>query len=203
MILYSNKLYSLLSKYLTIFERKGKKIDEHKYHKDEDYEIILFGYNRIGFDILEALKKIRKKFLIIDFNPETIIKLSKQGYNCRYGDANDSVLLDELKFEKVKMVISTIPVLDTNLLIITKVREANPKAIIAVVSHQIEEAKKLYEAGATYVIMPHFLGGKHFAHLIEKNKINRTQFLKERRAQLRDLKRRLELGHRHPKHDDR
>lgn len=67
MILYSNKLYSLLSKYLTIFERKGKKIDEHKYHKDEDYEIILFGYNRIGFDILEALKKIRKKFLIIDF----------------------------------------------------------------------------------------------------------------------------------------
>ncbi len=56
MISYSNKLYGYLSKYLALFERKGKKIDEHKYHKDGNYDIILFGHDEIGFDITTSLK---------------------------------------------------------------------------------------------------------------------------------------------------
>ncbi|MCK5290109.1 MAG: cation:proton antiporter, partial [Candidatus Aenigmarchaeota archaeon] len=40
MIIYSNQLYRFLSRYLALFERPGKKIDEHKYHKDENYDII-------------------------------------------------------------------------------------------------------------------------------------------------------------------
>jgi Kef-type K+ transport system membrane component KefB len=187
MILYSNKLYSLISKYLIIFEKKGKKVDEHKYHKNNNHDIILFGYNRIGLDILESLKKIKKKFLIIDFDPETITKLSKQGYDCRYGDANNSELLNEINFEKAKMVISTIPIFDTNLLIINKIRESNSKTIISVVSHQINEAQRLYEQGATYVIMPHFLGGKYFSTMLENNKLSTSKFLKEKITHMEHL----------------
>ena len=202
MILYSNKLYSMLSKYLTIFERKGKKVDEHKYHHDDDHEIILVGYNRIGLDILESLKKIKKKFLIIDYNPEVITNLSKDGYDCKYGDANDSELLNELNFSKVKMIISTIPIIDTNLLLINKVKEENNKVIIAVVSHQIDDAVRLYDEGATYVLMPHFLGGKHFSTMIEENKLNVNKFLKEKIAHIEHLKYREKKGHEHPRHED-
>ncbi len=201
MILYSHKLYPILSKYLSIFERKGKKVDEHKYYKENDHEIILFGYNRIGFDVLQSLKKIKTKFLVIDYDPETITKLSKEGYDCRYGDANDSELLNEINFHKAKMVISTIPLFDTNLLIIKKVIEANKNAIIAVVSHQINEAERLYGEGATYVIMPHFLGGKHFSTMIEKNKLSIDYFLEEKIAHLEHLNLRKELGHKHPMHE--
>jgi voltage-gated potassium channel Kch len=80
---------------------------------------------------------------------------------CRYGDAEDAELWDDLPTENVKMVISTIPNIDTNLFLIRKVRVLSPKAIIIVVSHQIEESLRLYEEGATYVIMPHLLGGFH------------------------------------------
>jgi Kef-type K+ transport system membrane component KefB/Trk K+ transport system NAD-binding subunit len=201
MILYSNKMYPILSKYLTIFERKGKKVDEHKYHQEDKYDIILFGYNRIGFDILETLKKIKKQVLLIDFDPEVIANLSKEGYDCRYGDANDSELLNELNLSKAKMIISTIPLIDTNLLLINKVRRQNKKAIVAVVSHQIDEAILLYEAGATYVLMPHFLGGKHFSTLIEKNKLSVNKFLKEKIKHIEHLKHRKNLGHRHPTHE--
>lgn len=201
MIIYSNYLYSKLSRYLNIFERKGKKVDEYRYHKDKDHTIILFGYNRIGFDILESLSKLKKKFLIIDYDPETITKLSKEGYDCRYGDADDLELLNEINFSKAKMVISTIPVIDTNLLIINKIRNINKKCIIAVVSHQIDEAEILYEQGATYVIMPHFLGGKHFSTLIEKNKLSINKFLKEKITHIEHLKQRKDLGHRHPTHE--
>ncbi len=203
MIIYSNKIYSKLSKYLTFFERKGKKVDEHKYHEDNDHEIILFGYNRIGFDVFESIKKIKKKFLLIDYDPEIITQLSKEGYDCRYGDANDSELLNEINFNKAKMVISTIPLIDTNLLIINKIRDVNKKCVIAVVSHQIDEAERLYEQGATYVIMPHFLGGKHFSTMIEKNKLSINKFLKEKIAHIEHLKHRKNLGHKHPVHRHR
>jgi Trk K+ transport system NAD-binding subunit len=202
MILYSKQLYVKLSKYLTIFERKGKKVDQHKNLSDENHKIILFGYNRIGFDVLESLKKIKKKFLIIDYDPEVIAKLTQEGYDCRYGDADDSELLNEINFSKVKMVISTIPILDTNLLLINKIKEVNDKIIISVVSHQIDEAVRLYDEGATYVLMPHFLGGKHFSTMIEDNKLNVNKFLREKIAHMEHLNYRRQLGHNHPSHDD-
>lgn len=200
MIMYSDKLYSFLSPFLSIFERKGKKIDEQKNTFKNSHEIILFGYNRIGYDILHSLKKLKKRFLIIDYNPEVIADLSQQGYDCRYGDADDFELLQELNFKKVNMVISTIPSAATNLLLINAVKEDNPKAIISVVSHQIDEAQQLYEAGATYVIMPHFLGGKHFSTMLEKNKLRPDDFLKEKILHLEHLKNRKKMGHSHPTH---
>jgi len=200
MIIYANKIYPHLSKYLKIFEKKGSKVDEHKYHEHDAYDIILFGYNRIGYDLLESFKKIKKKFLIVDYNPETIIGLAKEGTDCRYGDASDSELLNELNLSKVKMVYSTIPDVDTNLLLINKIRESNKKAIIIVVSHQIDEAIELYDKGATYVIMPHFLGGRHASTLIEKHGLNTNKFLKEKITHIEHLRNRKKMGHEHPQH---
>ena len=201
MIIYANKIYLYLSKYLGIFERKGKKVDEHRYHKDESYDIILFGYNRIGYDILESLKKIKKKFLVIDFDPETITKLAKKCFDCRYGDADDSELLNELNFSKTKMVVSTIPNFDTNLLLINKIKEYNKKMIIMVISHQIDEAMELYDAGATYVLMPHFLGGHHVSAMIEEHRLSFNKFLKEKVDHIEHLRKRKQMGHEHPYHN--
>ena len=201
LILNANKIYPHLSKYLGIFERKGKKVDEHRYHKDGIYDIMLFGYDRVGYDILESFKKIKKKFLVIDYNPEIITRLAKEGFDCKYGDADDSELLNELNFSKIKMVVSTIHNLDTNLLLINKIRESNKKTIITVVSHQIDEAIKLYDAGATYVLMPHFLGGHHVSMMIEEHGLNLNKFLKEKVAHIEHLRKRKEVGHEHPRHE--
>ncbi len=200
MIIHSNKLYSYLSKYLKLFERKGHKIDEHKYHENENYKIILFGYNRIGYDLLKSFKKTKKKFLVIDYDPETIINLAKEEVNCRYGDASDFELLNELNLKGAKMIYSTIPDFDTNVALINKIREVNNKAIIIVVSHQIDEAMKLYGQGATYVIMPHFLGGHHASTLIEKYGFNINNFLKQKITHIEYLQDRKNQGHEHPKH---
>jgi Kef-type K+ transport system membrane component KefB/Trk K+ transport system NAD-binding subunit len=200
LILYADKIYPYLSRYLAIFERKGKKVDEHKYDKNCSHNIILFGYNRIGYGLLGSFKKIKKKFMIVDYDPEIITDLAKEGFDCRYGDANDIEFLNELNFSKIKMAVSTIPDLSTNLLIINKIKESNKKAIITVVSHQIDEAIKLYDAGATYVLMPHFLGSHHVSTLIEKHGLSHDKFIKEKIAHIEHLKNRKEMGHEHPKH---
>lgn len=202
MMTHAGKIYSLLSRYLKIFERKkGKKPDDHKFHQDETFPIILFGYNRIGYDILESIKKTKKKTLIVDYNPDTIDHLVKDGFDCVYGDAYDTELLNDLKLQNTKMIISTIPDLDTNLLLINKVRDCNKKAIIIVISHQIEETLRLYESGATYVIMPHFLGGHHIASMIEDYKLDLSKFLKKKTAHIKELRKKKRMKHEHPKHE--
>ncbi len=201
LILYADKIYPYLSKYLSVFERKGKKVDESENYQDCVYDIILFGYDRIGYDVLETFKKIKKKFLVLDYNPEIIQKLSDDGIRCEYGDADDVELLNELNLGSIKMAVSTIPKLDTNLLLISKIRESNKNAIITVVSHQIDEAMKLYDAGATYVLLPHFLGGYHVSAMIKKHGLDLSKFLEERDSHIENLNKRLKAGHEHPRHE--
>ncbi|MBU4299699.1 MAG: cation:proton antiporter [Nanoarchaeota archaeon] len=200
MMLYANKIYPHISKYLSIFERKGKKVDEPKYSDFKKYDIIIFGYNRVGYDLLNYLKKTKNRFLVIDHDPEVIAKLIKEGIDCRYGDADDSEFLNEFDFLHVKMMISTIPDFDTNMFLINKIRAHNKKSIIIVVSHDIDKAIELYKKGTTYVILPHFLGGQHTATLIEKYGLNFDKFIKEKVAHIENLKNRIKLGHEHPKH---
>jgi len=201
MIKHSNVLYSHLSRYLGVFERRGRKVDEKIHHKGRHYDIIMFGYDRIGFSLLESLKKVKKRFLIVDYDPEKISDLARQGYECRYGDANDTELLNELDFSKAKMIISTISDIETDMLLIKKIRNMNKKAVIIIVSHNISEALTLYESGATYVVMPHFLGGEYASTLIQKHGINLNEFLKEKTRHINHLKVRDRMNHPHPKRD--
>jgi len=79
-------------------------------------------------------------------------------------------------------------------------KEVNKKAIIIVVSHHLEDAIKFYEAGATYVITPHFLGGLHTSNLIEKSKLDKREFETIGKHNLVELKKRQKQGHRLPEH---
>jgi Kef-type K+ transport system membrane component KefB len=188
MIMHANKLYPRISRYLNVFERRGKKVDEHIYHRGRHYDIILFGYDDIGISLLKSIKNLGKKFLIIDYDPDKITKLAREGYECRYGDANDTEMLNELDFSRTGMVISTIPDAETNLLLTKKIRNMTKEVIIIIVSHHSGEALKLYESGATYVIMPYFLGGDQASTLIQKHGLDITEFLKEGAMHLHHLK---------------
>jgi len=134
LITYSNKIYSKLSNFLNFFERKNvRKKSENKILK-RDYEAILFGYNRIGFSILNSFRKMKKDYLVVDFNPEVIKNLEKFGVSALYGDAFDLELLDELPLEKAKIIISTIPDVETNDLLIERIKEINKGAIVILFS---------------------------------------------------------------------
>ena len=175
---------------MSVFERKGKKTDERKQATSKHYEIILFGCDRAGHDLVDIFKKMKKKFLVIDYNPEIIMNLTKKEINCIYGDASDLELLNELNLADLKMVVSTIPDHDVSTTLIHSVREVNKKAIIVVVSHHIEEALHFYKEGASYVILPQFLGGYHASMLIEKHGLNLKKFFKEKSRHMEHLKKR-------------
>jgi len=197
-IMYSYKVYPVISKYLSIFERKGNKVDELSYDKTKKYDIVLFGYNRIGYSIMESFKKIRKKFLVVDYNPDIIKVLKGRNIDCVYGDAFDLELLQGLNLHKIKMAISTIPDLKTNILLIRHIKNRSKKSIIIVAAHQIDDAIHLYETGASYVIMPHFLGGDHASMMIERYGFNINGFLNDKIRHVEHLRKRKIEGHEHP-----
>jgi Kef-type K+ transport system membrane component KefB/voltage-gated potassium channel Kch len=198
---FSGPLYRKLAPLLSVFERKGRKIDEGKYHRDQEYDIILFGYNRIGYSLIKSFRKLKKKFLVVDNNPDVILNLAKQGVDSRYGDAEDLELLEDLNLHKAKMIISTIPDIDISFLLLRKFREINKNIIFICVSHNIDDALSLYEAGATYVILPHFLGGHHTAHLIEKHGLSKSELGKEGHKNADELLDRKKKGHKDVSHE--
>lgn len=197
MIMYSDALYRAFSKYLGIFEIRNLKT-RFRSARQDNFKIILFGYNRTGYSFVKSFKKLKKKFIVVDYNPEVISLLAKGGLPYKYGDASDSELLEELALHKAEMVVSTAPQLETNLLLIGKIRAANKKAIVVMTSHHIDEAFRLYEAGADYVILPHFLGGEYASAMIEKFGTNIDKFVKEKIRHIEELRHRKRIGHEHP-----
>ncbi len=195
LVLYSKKIYPFISKYLSIFEKKRIR-EKRKISKNTD--AVLFGYNRIGFGILTSLKKIKKNYLVVDFNPNVISDLQKLGIPSVYGDVDDDSLLRELPLKNLKLAISTIPDFETNELLIKTIKTENPKTIIIVRAHTIEDAMGLYKEGADYVLTPHFLGGEYLAKMLKEIKTDEEGYKKEREKHIKMLKQRFEKGHEHP-----
>lgn len=187
LFLYAGRIYPYVARYLSIFEKKNVRA-AMPHTGSKKYDVILFGCDRVGHDLIHLFKKMKQQFLIVDHNPEIVSSLSKKGMKCIYGDASDMEFLDELHFSTVKMVVSTIPDFEINAAIIRKVRDVNSSAIVVVVSHHAEEAIELYAKGASYVILPHLLGGYHASMLIEKHGLSFDKFLKEKIKHLEHLK---------------
>lgn len=161
--------------------------------------IILCGHNRIGYSVLKNLQKLKKKILVVDYNPEVIAKMVKEGYHCIYGEVRDEEIVERMSLKKISMLISTVPLLEDSLFLVKKVREVNKRAKVLVTANTIDEAFELYDKGANYVILPHFLGGEHASNLISKFRSKKIKLHEEKRKHLAILKERKSLGHEHPK----
>ena len=172
-IYYSGPIFNKLSRLLNIFEGKNHKKDENK---KESYDIILFGYHRIGYKIINSLKNLKVKFVVVDYNPKVILSLARQGIECIYGDAGNKEFLKEIQLYKAKIVISTIPDVESSLIIKEALKESRSGAIFIATTEQPLSALDLYKKGVDYVILPHHLGGDYAAHMIKNFHTNGKKY---------------------------
>ncbi len=190
-IYYSDKLYKYASPFLDIFERNN--VRENAVHT-EKFPIIIIGGGRISYDFIKLFSSKKQNFLVIDHDPEVLDQLQKLNINSFYGDASDPDFLEDIKLDKAKIVISTASHLETNLVILSVAKRNNPTSSVLLVSHSINNAIELYKAGASYVILPHFLGGKYASTIIKR--LSKIKLIREKHiAQLND---RMSKGHEHP-----
>ncbi len=180
--IYAEKIYNLIYPLLKIFERK--KIREEK-EEIKTYDYFLFGFNRIGYSFLNFFEK--DKLLIIDYNPEILKKLKNKGFNVIYGDAEEVEFLESLNFSKTKTIISTIPDINVNLVILKFIRNFNKNIIFICVANTMKEALELYKNDADLVILPYLLSGEYVIHLMKEYGFDKNKYLFLREKEIYNL----------------
>ncbi len=200
-IKYEDNMFQKMKRHMGFFDKFTESSSELEYMpRKRKNHIVLCGYNRIGYSVVKTLKRLKRNLLVVDFNPEVIRKLIREKVACLYGDIGDIEVLERLNLKDIYMVISTVPTKRENLLLIRKTKEANKNAIIFVTGNYVEEALSLYDAGADYVILPHFLGGEHLSVLIEDFGKDINRIIEKKLSHIKELQERRELGHEHPRH---
>lgn len=181
MIGNSDSLFTKLEKHLNLFERKKAQGEPAV---EPDYELVLFGYQRGGHEFVQLFRQLKKKYVVVDYDPEIIDILESRKINYLYGDATDAELLEEAGVDHAKLIVSAIPDYDVNLFLLKHLEAKNPRAVIILHGDDPLEAAKLYEAGATYVILPHYIGSEKISAFIESSGLSKKAFHKHRKKHL-------------------
>lgn len=189
MILYSEKLYDKLKPILKFLEIR-KNIKEKIEEKLDQADLVILGYDRVGYDFVTMAQKMKINYYVIDYDPKAIRKLKRKNISFYFGDAEDFDFLEEIRFFKAKIIISTIPDFETNLNLLSFYRNLNKEGIAILTSHNIKDTKEFYEHGASFVIMPYYLGAKYASEMIQGYGFDNKAFEIEKNKQLESLKER-------------
>lgn len=201
LVSFEESIYRSLERFLGIFDRFSKNAEGLEYlPRKKKPEVIVCGYNRIGYGIVRTLKRMGKSIMVIDYNPETVKSLISEKVPALYGDVSDEEIIERMGLVHAKILISTIPTKGDNLLLVSAAKKENKRIVVFVVANHIEEALELYEAGADYVVLPHFLSGDHLSLLLEKASSNFGRIIEYKLRHIKELRERHSLGHDHPAH---
>jgi len=136
--------------------------------------ILLFGYHDLGASILHAIRKMQEDYLVVDFDPTAIDRLEIHSQPHLYGDVGNREFLDFIKASKAKLIICTIPDLAITRDVIEYLIIKRSRAAIVVTAKSAHDARKMYEMGATFVIVPSMLGGELFSQLLTTKKYKKS-----------------------------
>ncbi len=185
MMHYDDKLFMLFDKIkLRLFEKQAT-FQERK--RAKSYHSILLGYHHGGHEFIKTFEAMKKKFLVIDYDPEVIEILENQKVDYLYGDATDPELLAEAGIDKAKMIVSTIKDHVANLSIVNHIEKINPKALVICHADNIQQATELYDLGVSYVMIPHHVGSERMSALIRRTAGDKEEFRKQRERHLASL----------------
>lgn len=190
LIIYSDTLYKVFERYLNIFERKA--IKEEREHR-HNYELVLIGYQKGGQEFLKVFQQLKRRYVVVDYDPAIIESLEHRGAEFLYGDVTDPEMLEELNLRHSKLIISTITDIATNSMLAEWLENTNPNAVFIATADSTEEASHLYNLGVAYVILPHYIGSEKIGSFIKKNGFNKSEFKKYREKHLAYLQSHYDL----------
>jgi len=190
LIQYDNSLFSLLEHRLRLFERKVTKFGQHD--AAQKYPLVLIGYRKGGQEFIRTFKNMGKRFVVVDYDPENIEILERKHTHVIYGDATDPELLDEINLDESKLIVSTIGDKESNVFLAHWLATHNPSAVFICTAERAEYATELYDEGASYVMMPHYIGSEKINNFIRRNGLSKSEFKNFREKHLEKLHNRIQ-----------
>jgi Kef-type K+ transport system membrane component KefB/voltage-gated potassium channel Kch len=184
MITHWKNLYRHMSKKIDFMERKNAKKDEINVQGEslenlKDH-VVVIGGDQMGQSIMEALLEDKgTEVVVVDFDPSIVKKLENKKVHRLFGDISDLDIQERARIDKAKLVISTIPDVEDNILLLKELKHENRKAKIVMMALDSRDAKALYKEGVDYVILPHLAGGRQVAKIISGNHIDSIENLRK------------------------
>lgn len=189
MILHNRKLYKVFEKYLNFFESENP-LEEVKFDQtDFNNHVILVGAGRLGSEILKRLVDRGEEVVVVDFNPNMVSTLKDKGHKVLFGDITDPEIVEAVRFDKAKFVISTIFDPEETSQLLKEVKAEHLKVPIIVTAATVEWAKHFYQKGADYVVIPRVLSGQQMASMLtSQRKIEEIFSGETRREHMEELR---------------
>jgi CPA2 family monovalent cation:H+ antiporter-2 len=134
-------------------------IDSQPAHIDVlglEKHVVICGYGRVGSYIGRALTLAHVPFVAIDINVRIVEEYKKKGVNIIYGDPSDIDILDFADADKANMLISAVPDLYSQEMIVLNAKILNPKIIVFSRVAIEEYRQRIKDLGAEIVVQPEF-----------------------------------------------
>jgi voltage-gated potassium channel Kch len=142
--------------------------------------VVVVGGDQMGISIVEALEDKEMDVVLVDFDPNIVKKLQKEKIHKLFGDISDLDIQQRAQLDNAKLLITTIPDTEDNLLLLKELKHKNKKAKVIMMALDSKDAKLLYKGGADYVILPHLAGGRQIAAIILGDHLGKIENLKEK-----------------------
>ncbi len=163
---HADEIYRKLAPWLKFAELRKIKNGETEEPEWKDH-IVLFGHNRIGKVLRPVLEKLGL-VVVVDFNPDVVDELREKGVKAIFGDISDPELYEELALPRSRMIISTVPDVNDSLRLLGAARRWKDKPTLILTAVDDADAVRLYEAGASYVLLPHSVGGEYMGEMLSQ-----------------------------------
>jgi Kef-type K+ transport system membrane component KefB len=182
MISHWKKMYRKVSDQISFLEKKEAKKDEiviigEGLENLKDH-VVVVGGDQMGQSIVEALEE-STDVVVVDFDPSIVKKLEDRKVHRLFGDISDLDIQERAKIDDAKLVISTIPDIEDNLLLLKELHHENRRAKIVAMALDAHDARQLYKAHADYVVLPHLAGGRQIAKILADGDLEKLEKLKE------------------------
>jgi Kef-type K+ transport system membrane component KefB/Trk K+ transport system NAD-binding subunit len=177
LITYLDKIYKYLENHNFLLERR-KLRPEHESRRG--YDLVLFGYGKGGHEFLRVFQSLKKPYVVVDYDPEMIDAMEYKKINCLYGDANDIELLEEAGVDGAKLIVSMLTDQTTSEFLLRYVDKHNPDAVVICTGDTPKEAAAFYKLGASYVMLPHYIGSEKISNFVRRAGLSKREFDKFR-----------------------
>jgi|AntRauTorcE11898_2_1112593.scaffolds.fasta_scaffold02410_2 Kef-type K+ transport system membrane component KefB len=157
MILYSHRLYIVFARWLAIFERRVPYAETRLQQGEADAgpDVILFGLGRFGSGVARILAERGVSVLAVDSDPDRVRAHSGEGFELRYGDAEDPEFVRSLPLDRVHCVVNTLRDRHVNRALLHGIQRSGSRPRVVLTADTEQEAEALRGRGADIALVPY------------------------------------------------
>ncbi|MBI2601119.1 cation:proton antiporter [Candidatus Daviesbacteria bacterium] len=173
-------VYKYMKSLISFFERRTPhKLVQDTSNYDLKDHVVIIGSQHVGESLVKYFQKESIQMVVLDFNPYQVERLLLGKIPVVFGDMGDPEVLEILNLSEAKMIISTVPNLADNKLLIEEIKDRSLNIPLIIRADTIKEAKELYKFGATFVFVPDLVSGDFLVEML-KNHLEDRGYFKER-----------------------